>query len=82
MDYNNRLEELLAVINKTPDIRARSQLFKLYRNCRAMYTELNREEVECRRLHKVTAKYSEIERKLNESITNFEHWVSFSALLY
>ena len=82
MDYNARLDELLSIVSKTPDMRARSELYKLYRNCKNLYTELNREEVECRRLRKTTAKYSEIEQKLNESITNFEHWLSFSALLY
>ena len=82
MDYESKLEELLLLVRTTKDMRARSQLFKMYANCKAVHTEMSKELVECRRYQKVTHKYTELEQKLQENITNFEQWAMFAALLY
>jgi histone H3/H4 len=81
-DFSNKLADLFIVISSTKDIRARSDLFKMYQNCKKIYTELSKEAVECRRTHRKTVKYLELEQKLNESITEFEQWITFSKLLY
>lgn len=81
-NYDKRLIRCLAIVSSTKDIRAKSDLYKIYSNCRNLYTELDRELVECRRLKHTTAKYQSIEQKLNESITEFEQWITFAALLY
>lgn len=82
MDYDTKLDELLALIRDTNDIRARSQLFKMYQSCRKIYTKLSQEEVECRRQHKITQKYTELEKELDQCIITFEQWVTMSKLMY
>jgi len=77
-----RLEEFFNVVKSTTDMRARSELFKMYRNCRKIADDLSRESVECKRLRQVTPKYTDLLLQLNNSIQDFEHWVIFSKLLY
>jgi hypothetical protein len=82
MDHIAKLDELLKLVQNTSDIRARSELYKLYRNCRLITTEMSKEEVNCRRIRHTTARYLELEQQLNQSIKVFEEWVFFSKLLY
>ena len=81
-DHHLKLARLLGVVSSTKDIKARSELFKIYTNCKNIYVELNKESVECRRLKRETVKYRELEEKLNESINVFEQWITYSTLLY
>lgn len=81
-EYSLKLASLLTVVNQTTDTQARSQLYKLYNNCRKKFDELSKESVECRRMKKVTAKYTEIEQQLQECIHNFEQWTFFAKLIY
>ena len=81
-DYAAILGKLLESVSETGDMRARSELHKIYRNCKKIYLELDKESVECRRTRKLTAKYQEIAAKLDESINTFEQWNTFSKLLY
>lgn len=81
-EHGKTLARLLAVVSSTKDIRARSDLFKMYHNCKDIYTEMSRESVECRRLKRNTLRYTELEQKFNESITEFEQWITYAALLY
>ena len=67
-EYSAKLASLLTVVNQTTDMRARSELYKLYTNCRKKFDELSKESVECRRMKKVTVKYTEIENQLQECI--------------
>jgi hypothetical protein len=80
--YQQKLDHLLTVISSTKDIRARSDLYKVYTNCRNIYTELDRESVECRRQKRITLRYTELEQKLNLSIQEFEQWITYASLLY
>lgn len=80
--YSEKMARLLGIISSTKDMRARSDLMKMYQNCKRIYIELDKESVECRRLHKETVKYRELEQKLNFSITEFEQWITYAALLY
>jgi hypothetical protein len=82
MDRQSRLDELLSVISKTEDMRARSQLMKIYWNCKKIHDDISRESVECRRLQKVTPKYTELEQKFDESVNQLEQWATFAKLLY
>ena len=54
----------------------------MYQNCKNIFTEMSKEDVECRRLKKTTVKYRELEQKLNESIQEFEQWITFATLIY
>ena len=77
-----RLGQLLEVIHATKDMRARSTLFKFYRNCSDCYKELDREMVNCRRTRRVTPKYTELEARYKESITVFEQWTVMAKLMF
>lgn len=77
-----KLDELFNVVKSTTDMRAKSELFKMYRNCRKIADDLNRESVECKRLKHITAKYTDLLLQLNNSVQDFEQWVVFSKLLY
>lgn len=82
MDYDTILQDFFKQVQATGDMRARSQLFKLWKNCVNIRTEMDKEMVQCRRYNRVTPKYTELESQLVESISNFEQWVTFARLLY
>jgi len=82
IDYEPKFSEMLACISAVNDMRARSQLYKMYTNCRKIHTEMSQELVECRRRKKLTQKYTELETNLNLSISEFEQWTTFANLLY
>lgn len=60
----------------------KSKMFKIYRNVSKTWTELDKEFVECRRVKRITLKYTELERQLAECITVFEQWSIMAALTY
>jgi hypothetical protein len=82
VEYSTKLDELFRLVQTTSDIRAKSQLYKMYQNCKTLINELSKESVECRRLRHPTAKYSKIESEIKEAVDTFEQWVTFSKLLY
>lgn len=82
MEQFVKLENLFEAIKGTNDIRAKSELFKMYRNCRKIATELSIEMVECRRTKRTTARALTLENELDLAIKHLEHWVVFSKLLY
>jgi hypothetical protein len=78
----DKLDECLVTLQETPDIRAKSALWKFYNTCRIIWVEMDREMVECRRRKRVTQKYTELNTKFDECVTNFEQWITFAKLLY
>jgi hypothetical protein len=83
MDYAKRLEELRVEAALKSHLRqARKDLDKMYQNCRKTCDELSRESVECRRLKRVTQKYTEIEARLQEQIKHYEQWIFFAKLRF
>lgn len=59
----------------------REDMRRLWRPARALWTELDKETVECRRLHKPTARYQEIEQDLLARIELMEQYLTFATLL-
>ena len=82
MDRQQRLEELLVLVGRTSDMRARSQLMKMYWNCKKVLDEISKESVECRRLQRITPKYTELEQKFDQYVNELEQWATFAKLLY
>ena len=80
--HRDRLDELLVSLQKMTDIRARSDMWKLYNNTRIIWTELDKEMVLCRRRGTVTLKYTELEAQYAESINVFEQWTTMATLIY
>ena len=64
------------------DMIPKSKMFKIYRNVSKAWTDLDIEFVECRRLKRITPKYTDLERNLNECVTVFEQWTVMAALMY
>jgi hypothetical protein len=77
-----RLEQLLSSVSHTKDIRARNTLHKFYKNCREIYTKMDKEMVHCRRKDKLTLKYTELEAEFTEAVNTFEQWAVMAALMY
>jgi hypothetical protein len=77
-----KLDELFNVVKSTTDMKAKSDLFKMYLACRRIADNLSKESVECRRLKQVTPKYTKLLLQLDNSLHDLEQWAVFSKLLY
>lgn len=77
-----KLDALLKTFGPTSDIRVRSTLYKFYRTCRQIYTEMDKEMVNCRRRDKLTQKYTELEAQFLEAVNTFEQWTVMATLMY
>ena len=79
---HNKLDECLTALQNTHDIRAKSTMFKFYKNCRITWVFLDEEMVNCRRQKRVTLKYTELEAEFLEHVRNFEQWHVMASLMY
>jgi hypothetical protein len=60
---------------------ARKDLLKMVRTIDRAMIAADMESVECRRLHKETARYRELIKKAEDLITNLEQHLTFAVLL-
>jgi hypothetical protein len=81
-DHWQLLEQCLDKLHAVDDIRARNTLWKFYNNCRKVWTEMDKEFVVCRRHNRITPKYTELEAKLRECVSEFDQWITMAALIY
>ena len=82
MKHYEHLQKCLKMVQDTKDIKARSTLYKIYSNCNDAYIAMDREMVECRRLSKVTHKYTELTEKFEVCVNEFEQWYLMATLMY
>ena len=82
------MEELLQQVDKIeraiPTIKnkvARKDLLKMLRNIDQAINAVSRESVECRRLHRETARYQELVNTAKKLIVNLDQHLTFAALL-
>jgi hypothetical protein len=74
----DRAEKAIAVVkNKV----ARRDLLKMTRAVDQAIVAADMESVECRRMHRETARYKELVQKVNELLTNLEQHITFANLL-
>jgi hypothetical protein len=59
----------------------REDMRRLWRPARALWDELDKELVECRRLHKPTIRYQEIATDLRNRLDTMEQYLTFATLL-
>jgi hypothetical protein len=59
----------------------REDMRRLWRPARALWNELDKELVECRRYDKPTVKYKEIEQDLQNRLDIMEQYITFAMLL-
>ena len=57
------------------------QMMKISRNIGYMVSALSKEEINCRRSGKQTAKHKEMVDKINLEIANYERMITFAVLL-
>lgn len=81
MDYSKRIDDAYTQISAVKSKLARRDLLMMLRVADAAYTKLDIESVECRRLHKTTAKYQELEKNLVEVLDHLEKHITFASLL-
>lgn len=77
-----KLNACLETLKTFKDMRAKSNLWVFYNNCRRVWTKMDNEFVKCRRLGRITEKYNDLEAELCENIVIFEQWTTMAALTY
>jgi len=77
-----RLDACLTAMQNIRDIRAKSTMFRFYKNCRNTWVLLDEELVNCRRQRRVTLKYTELEAEFLEHVHTFEQWLLMATLMY
>jgi hypothetical protein len=58
----------------------RKDLQQMWRNARRIWELMDQEMVNCRRIKKATAKYTEFEQQLTESLDTIERYITFGLL--
>jgi hypothetical protein len=84
MESNSTLKHRLdtiffQIIDIPPNMR--EDMRRLWRPSRALWDELDKELVECRRLNKPTARYQDLEKDLETRLDLMEQYITFATLL-
>jgi hypothetical protein len=80
MTLKHRLDTIFfQIVNLPPNMR--EDMRRMWRPARAVWDKLDRELVECRRLHKPTVQYQELEQDLQNRIDIMEQHITFATLL-
>ena len=82
LDIKRRLDETFFQIIRLPMEQDKiNDLKKIWKNCSAVWQDMSREDVNCRRAGKKTVKYLELETNLKEGLHLLETYLTFAALL-
>ena len=76
-----RLDQAEKAIATVKNKVARRDLLKMTRGVDQAIVAADMESVECRRMHKETARYKELVQKVNDLLTNLEQHITFASLL-
>ena len=84
MDHNSELKKRLdtiffQIIEIPPNMR--EDMRRIWRPARAVWDNMDRELVECRKYNKPSPKYQELEQDLLNRIETMEQYVTFATLL-
>jgi len=78
-DYKHRIDQaFFAIIQVRPD--QREDLRRMWRATRNLWDQLDIELINCKRLHKVTPKYAELETELSQCLLTLEGYISWGHL--
>jgi len=75
-----RLDNVFFQIIQIPPA-MREDMRRLWRPARAVWTDLDQELVECRRLNKPTARYQDLKQDLQNRLDLMEQYITFATLL-
>lgn len=76
-----RLDNAERAIAKVKNKIARRDLLKMTRAVDQAIVAADMESVECRRMHRETARYRELVQTVNDLLTNLEQHITFANLL-
>jgi hypothetical protein len=80
-EFFERLDVAIQQINAVKSKVAKRDLVKMVRGIDGKMTEVDRELVECRRLHRETPRYRELCQQVLELLDNLEKHITFAALI-
>ena len=78
-DYKYRIDQAFFTIVKMPPGQ-REDLRRMWRACRNLWDQLDIELINCKRVHKVTPKYTELETELDQCLLTLEGYISWGHL--
>ena len=84
MDHNSELKKRLdTTFFQIVELRIpnRGDIMKIWRTAKNLYSEMDKELVQCRRANKLSPKYQELETNLIESLDTIEQYLTFATLL-
>jgi hypothetical protein len=76
-----RLYETKVRIGNLKNKTARRDLVKMHNNVVAIFKDIDRESVECRRKHKTTARYEKLILNATEQLEHLEKYLVFACLM-
>jgi hypothetical protein len=86
--YNYRMDELFQRLDRAEraiatvkNKVARRDLLKMVKTVDVAIVAADMESVECRRMHRETARYQELVKKVDDLLRNLEHHITFANLL-
>jgi|APGre2960657505_1045072.scaffolds.fasta_scaffold39707_2 hypothetical protein len=82
IEFEQRLQTVTNSILVLKDLTARRELTTMLNTVLRAYTEVSREAVECRRLHRPTVRYIELTAKSEEMLVELEQYITFGLLIY
>ena len=74
---NRAEQQIVTVRNRT----ARRDLTKMLKPIHLALINMSKESVECRRLHRPTARYQQLEQEAEDLMGNLEKYLTFACLL-
>jgi hypothetical protein len=79
--YPQRMDEINARIQSIKNWPVRTDLTKILRNCRDLYTQMDREHVICRRTQRTTAAYATLSEQLDTWLHMLEKRITWALML-
>ena len=76
-----RLSDAKVRIGNLKNKTARRDLTKMHNTVLAIFEEISRESVECRRIHKTTARYEKLILNATDQLEHLEKYLVFACLL-
>ena len=76
-----RLSDAKVRIGNLKNKTARQDLTKMHNTVLAIFEEISRESVECRRTHKTTARYEQLILNATDQLDHLEKYLVFACLM-
>jgi len=81
LELEQRLYDTKVRINNLKNKTARRDLIKMHNTVLAIFEEISRESVECRRTHRPTARYKKLILNATDQLDHLEKYLVFACLL-